>query len=214
MIRTFETIPAFSPLSTVYGHIYSCLEHAEKNTDLEIEVDNIDFWIAGGAVCSAVQHERINDFDVFSNNPEAVQTALRHSKHPMTFEIEGRFQNFQAFGNKVQVINGFPVQTPEQIIGMFDYTCVCGVYSEDEFVCHDRFWQDNAAKRLVVNTLPYPLSTMERMAKYAKRGFTPCPVGLLKLAKAIQGLEVDWDNPEQNTLAFYPNGTPRFGGID
>lgn len=209
MIVTNETIPAFSLLHQVYSWIQSCLDHS-----LGEDSSNVNFWIAGGAVCSAVQHEKINDFDVFSNSPGLVQDALAQSGHKMTFEIEGRFRNYLVFGHKVQVIHGFPVDSAEDIINMFDYTCVCGAYTPDEFVCHDRFWQDNATKRLVVNGLPYPLSTMERMAKYAKRGFTPCPVGLLALAKAIQGLEVDWDNPEENVLAFYPDGTPRFGGVD
>ena len=41
---------------------------------------------------------------------------------------------------------------------------------------------DLAKRSLVINSLPYPLSTVQRMQKYIKKGYTICNGGLLEIA--------------------------------
>jgi hypothetical protein len=81
-------------------------------------------------------------------------------------------------------------------------------------VVDERFYIDNAQKRLVVKALPKPLSTMKRAIKFAGRGYAMCPVALAKILKKIQESPIDWSNPSQNEIEFYPDGTPTFPGLD
>ena len=45
-------------------------------------------------------------------------------------------------------------------------------------------------KRLVINDLiPYPMSTFERMFRYAKYGYFPCRETKMKIIKALRDLD-------------------------
>ena len=192
-----------------------CLGRLKNTIDSirDIVGNDVKLWIAGGAVTSAVTGSRINDYDVFSSTPNLLVALLKEKGVTVTYE-NPYFVNFKIAGRKVQVITRFEYPSMEQTVKEFDFTVVCGAYDGETFVFHDRFWQDIATRRLVINKITFPLKTMDRVAKYAKRGFTACPVGLLNIAKAIHALEIDWDSPDENQLSFYPDGTPRFVGVD
>jgi hypothetical protein len=50
------------------------------------------------------------------------------------------------------------------------------------------------------------------MQKYIKKGYTACNGTLLTLTRELQ--KVNLDNPQENSLTFYSDGTPRFLGVD
>jgi len=210
MIETIEKIPALAPLNAIIDEINDALDQKEGMVN---ESDPIKYWIAGGAITSAITGEKINDFDLFSPTPEKLRDRLKKSIGYTTFEHDF-FTNFRIANQKVQVITRYSPESQEAIFNTFDFTINCGAYDGLTFAYHDRFWQDIATKRLVVNELFFPLKTMERVAKYSRRGYKVCPVGLLNIAKAINALQIDWDNPSENDLSFYPDGTPRFMGPD
>lgn len=160
-----------------------------------------------------MQRSTINDYDVFSPDPHRLIKLLKKAIGYTTFECD-HFTNFNIADKKVQVITRFAPESPEAIFRTFDFTICSAAYDGQEFFCHDRFWQDIATRRLVIEQLNFLLKTLERVAKYAGRGYTACPVGLLNLAKAIHGLTIDWNNPDENSLTFYTDGTPRFTGVD
>jgi len=173
-----------------------------------------EFWIAGGAVLSAITGDEINDYDVFSTSPQLLIEKLKaFSQAQVTYE-NPFFVNFLLYGMKIQVITRYMPIDPSELFDTFDFTVVCGAFDGQTFYCHERFWQDIATKRLVINAAPYPLKTMERLTKYAGRGYKPCPVGLLEVARKINEMEIDWNNPDENQLSFYPDGTVRFMGVD
>ena len=210
MITVTEPIPNLAQMNTIIDEINDLLDQKEgqENADKPIK-----FWVAGGAITSAITREKINDYDIFSPTPEKLRDKLKEAIGYSTFEHDF-FTNFWVAGKKIQVITRYSPESPQAIFNTFDFTIVCGAYDGKEFYCHDRFWQDIANRRLVVNELFFPLKTMERVAKYSRRGYTVCPVGLLNIAKAIHALQIDWDNPSENDLSFYPDGTPRFMGPD
>jgi hypothetical protein len=210
MIETIEKIPALAPLNAIIDEINDALDQKEGMVN---ESDPIKYWIAGGAITSAITGEKINDYDLFSPTPEKLRDRLKESIGYTTFEHDF-FTNFRIANQKVQVITRYSPESQEAIFNTFDFTINCGAYDGLTFAHHDRFWQDIATKRLVVNELFFPLKTMERVAKYSRRGYKVCPVGLLNIAKAINALQIDWDNPSENDLSFYPDGTPRFMGPD
>lgn len=210
MIETIEKIPALAPLNKIIDEINELLgqKEGQENADKPIK-----YWIAGGAITAAITGDKINDFDLFSPTPDKLKVKLQEAIGYNTFEHEF-FTNFWVDGKKVQVITRYAPESPQALFNTFDFTINCGAYDGLTFVHHDRFWQDIATKRLVVNELHFPLKTMERVAKYSRRGYKVCPVGLLNIAKAINALLIDWDNPSENDLSFYPDGTPRFMGPD
>jgi hypothetical protein len=209
MLTTTEKIPALLKLDRSVKLLRSSLDADKDRLPCQ-------FWVAGGAVLAAIAGERINDYDIFSPHPQRLIAILDATPaYKKGKSDDGFFQNYtDQFGNTIQIITRVSVASPSVIFEIFDYTIVCAAWDGQTFYCHDRFWQDVSTRRLVVNALPYPLKSMERMAKYASRGYKPCPIGLLALARAINSLQIDWNNPKDNEISFYPDGTPRFAGVD
>ena len=203
-----------------------------KTFDFLFDVDpKPKFWVAGGSLLSAASNEYVNDFDIFTNpetNPESIINYFKGNSEdgsPRFVSIETTFENDFVINllvrpqkynrpRKIQIIKKYRYDSPEECIINFDFTCIAAAYDGNFLYCHDRFFADALQKRLVINSLPKPLSTMKRIVKYAGRGFVPCPVGLAKVAKAINEMDIDWDNPDQNDFEFYPDGTPMFRGLD
>jgi hypothetical protein len=211
---TAENIPAFAILSGIYEELDDLINSGNMNVSAVMKGEDIKFWIAGGALSDLSRGVMFKDIDIFSPFPKAVLARLKESDQHAYFEVEDRVSNFRIMGHTIQVVTGYSPASPAEIIDLFDFTAVCGVYHLDGFTSHPRFWQDNATKRLVINNLPKPLSTLERITKYCRKGFRCCPIGLSRVAKAINAMEIDWDNPKENEMNFYPDGTPRFLGID
>jgi len=213
-IYTTEKIPAFAILNGIYEELDDLINGEQKGSSVAMRGLDIPFWIAGGALSDLSRGEMFKDIDIFSPNPKVILGRLKDAEHFPYFEAADRVSNYKIMGHTVQVVTGYGPQNPSEIIELFDFTAVCGVYDGDTFVSHVRFWQDNATKRLVINNLPKPLSTLERITKYCRKGFRCCPIGLARIARAINELQMDWDNPKENEINFYPDGTPRFAGID
>lgn len=60
-------------------------------------------------------------------------------------------------------------------------------HTEYKIVHDDRFFEHLHLKRLVTdNEIPFPMSTFERMLRYAKYGYFPCKETKLKIIKALR----------------------------
>ncbi len=171
-------------------------------------------WIAGGAMRSHLLGERVKDYDIFSKTPELIVSEfLKDESYSKGIENDF-FANFYKEKKCFQIIKKYAFGSQKETIENFDFTIICASFGKEGFVFDERFFIDNAQKRLVVKSLPKPLSTMKRAIKYSKRGYTMCPVGLGKIVRAINELEIDWKNPDQNQIDFYPDGAPTFRGLD
>lgn len=171
-------------------------------------------WIAGGAMRSWLTGERVKDIDIFGPEPLKIADAFRgNSDWKAGFEND-LIANFYKDSLCYQIIKKYPFVSQQETVDSFDFTIICASYGPDGVVVDERFYIDNAQRRLVVKALPKPLSTMKRAIKYAGRGYAMCPVGLAKILKKIQENPIDWSNPSQNEIEFYPDGTPSFRGLD
>lgn len=177
------------------------------------DFDRPAFWLAGGSILSLLKSAKVNDWDLFSNDPKSVIDWLKSKDTPLTFEND-MVANFKWGRHKVQVIKKYTYPNMAATIENFDFTCICAAYNGNEFVCHERFYLDAAQQRLVINKHKLPLSTLQRAIKYSRRGYVLCPKALASICRAINELEIDWNNPDQNMIEFYPDGTPTFKGID
>lgn len=169
--------------------------------------------MAGGVFSSLLVDRTVKDIDIFTDEPIKLINFLQDKGLKILRENEW-VCNFQFKKYIVQVIKKYTYNSPEAVIDSFDFTIVACAYAGGKLVYNERFFVDNAQMRCVVHNLPKPLSSMQRLTKYCSRGYSACPIGLGKIARAINALQIDWDNPDQNELEFYPDGTPKFNGLD
>lgn len=60
---------------------------------------------------------------------------------------------------------------------------------EYRILCDDKFFEHLFLKRLVTdNKIPYPMSTLERMFRYAKYGYFPCRETKMKIVQELRTL--------------------------
>jgi len=171
-------------------------------------------WIAGGAMRSFLVGERLNDLDIFSSDPTATEKTFQADPSYKAGFNNDFIANFYKDGFCHQVIKKYTYPNQQATIEAFDFTIVCASVGPDGIVADERFYIDNTQRRLVVKSLPKPLSTVKRAMKYTGRGYVMYPVSLAKILKAVQENQIDWINPSQNEIEFYPDGTPTFRGLD
>jgi hypothetical protein len=58
--------------------------------------------------------------------------------------------------------------------------------------------RDLVERRLEINTVSYPLSTLQRLEKYVRKGFTISPKAILAIAHKVKET-----NLEDQTAEFY-----------
>lgn len=179
-------------------------------------LDPSKYAIAGGALRDSIVGDKVKDVDLFCKDAEAVMDLEKwfvRQPNVKIYNSNTHLSNFKLNGYWFQIIKDkFFDLDGSELIENFDFT-ICGIMvHNDEVRVLPTFFEDLLSKRLRVNKLIYPLSTFERMQKYIKKGYSACNGTLLEIAKGIQ--TIDLSNPRQDSLRFYPDGTPRFIGID
>jgi hypothetical protein len=104
-----------------------------------------------------------------------------------------------------------------ETIKEFDFTVCCAAVDIHNVYVHETFFIDLAKRQLMINKLPFPLSTMWRMQKYIQKGFYMCSGEMLKLSKAIGELQTNTPKGEENAVELQPmseGGSPRFLTFD
>jgi predicted oxidoreductase len=185
------------------------------------KLKGIKCWVAGGSIASYFgKHTIDGDVDIFFPNKEEFDKAYnRLISTPDDMNQYGKliFKNDRVVTieyNKhiIQLVSAHFYDNPKECINSFDFTITCAAIDGKILYTLDTFWIDLAGRRLVINKLPYPLSTLQRMQKYIKKGYSICNGGILELAKGIQ--TIDFSNPTQNHIEFYPDKSVKFLRID
>jgi hypothetical protein len=173
-----------------------------------------EYAIAGGAIRDYLSDEEVKDIDVFCQTKEAEDKLIAFlEKEGEKMNENTQLANFKFKNRWIQIIKSkyYNMQTTE-VIDSFDFTICGAMLVDDKFFSLPTFFQDTLAKHLRINKITFPLSTLERMQKYIKKGYEACNGTLLAVAKSQAS--VNFDNPSEDTLRFYSDGTPRFLGID
>ncbi len=151
-------------------------------------------WVAGGAPRRAITNKEESDFDFFFPSEDALAAFVSRLKES-GFEVssDGKM-NTTLFGKigeekqrsvKVQAIKIY-APTVEEVLSSFDFTiCMFGDDGTGELVMHDMAIFDLLNKRLVVNRISYAASSVRRMLKYAKQGYTLCDGAITALLEAV-----------------------------
>lgn len=158
-------------------------------------------WLAGGALRRTLQGFKLDsDFDFFFHSAEQLEefsTLLqaknknlhksKETEHHVEFKGVVGEDNLEV---KVQLIRFAYYNSPEEVIDSFDFTICQFAYDGLELIYGDYALWDLGRKRLAVNKITYPLSTMRRVLKYTKQGFNACSGCLSAILRAIP------ENPE------------------
>lgn len=164
-------------------------------------------FIAGGCFKHIFNKEKIKDVDLFFTSEE------EHAKAVMYFQ--GHDKEFvQHYENKKVVAfkdkkTGLTIElvkatfgTATDVIDGFDFTITKFAYykhTEDDengeetttYKCiyHPHYFEHLILKRTVIDDkIPFPVSTFERMFRYAKYGYFPCRDAKQKIIEAIHDI--------------------------
>ena len=181
--------------------------------------------IAGGAVRDKLMGAEIKDIDLFVQDKETEDKLMTFLKNNgKEGNINSQTANYTYEGKWVQVVREkYYDMSTTQVIDSFDFTICQAMVTVNGLKVGEHFWESIATKHLRINKITFPLSTLERMQKYIKKGYEACNGTLLAIAKSINDMERTVFTPDmdttkeeavQNTLMFYSDRSPRFMGVD
>lgn len=167
------------------------------------------FWISGGCFASILCDYPIADVDIFSSNITETLNYFVNDLNWNKISENNDVVNFDVNNIKIQVIKRYTYKTMEDNLNDFDFSIVRAAWNGIDFIHDSMFFQDLVDRRLIITSLKRPQHTLIRSYKYVGRGFTLSHQEQYKLIKEIYDNEIDWDDPSQNHLLYYDNGSTR-----
>ena len=130
---------------------------------------------AGGCVRDKLLDVEIKDYDIFVDSKETEDKLMAFLKKAgKGGKINTQTANYTFNGKWIQVVRGkyYNINSSD-IIDSFDFTICQAMITTKGLQTTPRFWKAVATKHLEVSVLHFPLSSLERMVKYIKKGYTP-----------------------------------------
>lgn len=157
--------------------------------------------LAGGALRSFFMEKPVRDYDIYCTKEGL--TGLNAAFGDFFQPVDGGWSKTSetnlsytyknlSYDTLEQKINSYalnvikkPYTTHDSVIDSFDFTvCMCAINSS-AIVYHPDYFTDLGTRRLRVHNPEDPLSTLWRMQKYIKLGFTMDREELWKIAKEL-----------------------------
>lgn len=163
-------------------------------------------WLAGGALRrTLMQREPESDFDFFFKDAEQLQSfaaALDRLGMEKVRETEHHLHYRGRVGDgglpiDVQCIRFAFYANADAVIDSFDFTICQFAFDGTSLTAGAYALWDLGRKRLAVNRITFPVSSMRRVLKYGSQGFKACNGCLAALLRATA------DNPSLNTEIAY-----------
>jgi hypothetical protein len=152
-------------------------------------------FIAGGCFKSMFCGQKAKDLDMFFKNKEEMESYkkwLESTGYKVRFENDN-VTTLEKDGceSDVELVKKTFEILPEEVIRKFDFTITKFVaYKKDENILvayHERFFEHLVQKRTVIDDqMPFPVSSFERIIRYARSGFFPCRETKTKIIEAIR----------------------------
>jgi hypothetical protein len=155
--------------------------------------------LAGGALLSYFTDSTVRDFDLYFRTPADFEQICANV--PGTFALVPQVSERSVTYRRTESIDGqYYVRTlnmiknkhpvsPEDLIESYDFTvCMCAM-TYDSIVYHPQYFMDVATRSLRVYNPDNPTSSLYRMQKYIKRGYSIDQENMHKLLEAIQERE-------------------------
>lgn len=178
------------------------------------ELKDVVCWIAGGSCRDYFMGKRIKtDIDIYFPNESEHKKALEYLKLKETKVLWDNERVVRVFyKNRHFDLIKIYFRNPSHTLDNFDFTVCCCAVDNSMVYYHPTFFMDLAKRRIVINKIILPLSTLQRLQKYIWYGFTACNGSLLEIAKAINAL--DLSDPKKNGIELYPDGSSKFKKLD
>jgi len=168
-------------------------------------------WICGGAVRRTLLGASIDsDIDIFSSSAEQLDAAVEHLLNVLDDRNINHHTNSRNTSMVHEVVVKLPHQSSEKndgiksvkvqfikkyypsvndVLDSFDFTiCQFGYDGENLFHGEYSLW-DLGRRRLAVNRITRPVSSIRRLVKYSNQGFTFCN-GTITSILASAGVDV------------------------
>lgn len=171
-------------------------------------------FIAGGVFKNLLNREKAKDVDVYFEDEYAFNRHQEYFEQNEDFVFYYENDNVICFLEtetkmKVELIKKH-FGTAEEVVNKFDFTIAKAYFQLDQndpfgesamFGYHERFFEHLHMKRLVVDeNLFFPVSTFNRIVRYAKYGYAPCFETRVKVVDEIRNSA---PNGESNGADFY-----------
>lgn len=151
-------------------------------------------YVAGGAFKNLLSDEKPKDIDVFFDNESDYLAARNRLLDPeiVVYENDNALcLNFD--GQRVELIKS-QTGDVQSMLDRFDFTIAKFAMwkDDDQFYVqyHEKFFEHLFQKKLVIDSLPHPLNTFERVLKYSRYGYTLCQGSKQTL---VEGIRVSTD---------------------
>lgn len=169
------------------------------------ELENYKVWIAGGAIRSWFANERRSDIDLFFPDEKEREKALNHIKG-LGSEVTYENENVTKIRHKKYIVD-FCKQyfdSPVKSIENFDFTVAMFACNRKSFWCGEESFMDLASKRLAINEIPFPQSSLMRLQKYIKKGYWMCSEECVKFTAALQEVDLTTFTVQDQFIADFP----------
>lgn len=151
-------------------------------------------WLGGGSLRRTVSNMPLeSDFDFFFSDQDQIGRftsalpSLGLSKKKETQHHE-QWEGYIPAIERMVVLQCIKFQyykTAQEVIDSFDFSICQFSYDGENVYCSDYALWDLGRRRLAVNKITFPVSSMRRLLKYTRQGFTACDGCLAALSLAI-----------------------------
>lgn len=201
-----------------------CIEYFRKLILEELKKENIICWVAGGILRDFFSNIPLTtDIDVFFPNESEfnkIENYFKSKNCELVYNNENtvRYKYKNRYFDLVKKY--FP--TPKETINQFDFTVSMFAVDYENVYYGETSFMDLAKKQIIINKITYPESTLFRLLKYYKKGFSICKNDLKTLVDAIKGNKTENnntppknENKEEMVFSNSDAGSPPlFAGID
>lgn len=163
-------------------------------------LDGDGVWLAGGALRrTLLGQEPDSDFDFFFRDA-GCRDAFEYGLKDREFSQIRKTEHHRHYRGKVeggdlpvnvQVIDFAFFESAVDVIEAFDFTICQFAFDGEALTCGDFALWDLGRKRLAVNKITFPVSSMRRLIKYTAQGFRACNGALATILR----LTAEMPNP-------------------
>jgi hypothetical protein len=168
-----------------------------KKLNLEKISKKTNAFICGGSILTLFYENRvISNIDIFFNTLEDLNKFKDFVSEFEDCEIIDEDEYTIHFKYKTKHIKLYKknLGTPQEVLNNFDFTIcqIAFVPKQNCFVMHQHFLWHIETKQIVINqSVPFPLSSIDRITKYASRGFQISSEQSMILALLINKVRVE-----------------------
>lgn len=144
-------------------------------------LDTKKVFLAGGALRTFIdKNDEVCDYDIFFYNlddVEAIKKMLLDADFNLYYACpENKLFSYiysedESSSIKVQLICEQAYESPIDCISQFDFGACAAALTHEKFYCYDMFINNVRSKTITMLSLPFPLASFKRAAKYAAKGY-------------------------------------------